>query len=341
MALKRSLNVGVVGIGRVGGPLLTNIAFKARNSLYLQVHSRDRAKASAVVEKLQRDGAQVAVRMHDQYSTFTKWCDVIVSCLKDEEAQQAVMLHREDALLRNAKRGQIIIDHTTVGADVARECYEAAQRRGAAYLDAPLAGTLEQARSGMLVAMVGGDKAAYDKVETLLRLYAENAQFMGPPGSGSAAKSITQSLVAMHAAAAAEAVVLADAMGCQEMDRLLSVLDASMASSAMLRRCGGSMTRLLRNPEEIPDESPMNIDGLLRDLSIARAAARDVPETALPLFTTARSAFARASQAGVGDRDVSSVVHFLEGAGLPEGAEPTSPSETGGESPFGGGQEFH
>lgn len=314
-AVKRSLNVGVVGIGRVGGPLLTNMAFKARNGLYLQIHSRDKAKSVEIVRKLQRDGAQIAARMHNRYSTMSKWCDVIVSVVKDEAAQRAVMLESDEALLRHAKPGQIIIDHTTIGADVARECYEVAQKRGASYIDAPLSGSLAEARNGMLTVMAGGDQAAFDKTQAIIRMYAENVHYLGGPGSGAAAKAVSQALIAMNTVAAAEAVVLADAMGFRDVGKLMEVLDASPAGSQMLRRHGAAMARLLRNPDEIPTESASNVDGILHELSLARAAAPDVADTALPLLTTSRRVLAQTSQAGIGDRDLSSVVHFLEGAG--------------------------
>jgi 3-hydroxyisobutyrate dehydrogenase-like beta-hydroxyacid dehydrogenase len=314
-AVKRSLNVGMIGAGRVGQPILVNLAFKARNSLYLQIHSRSRAKAAQLVDKVQRDGAQVACRMHDKYGTMSKWCDVIVVCLKDEEAQHGVMLGRADALLTNAKRGQIIIDHTTSNVNLSRECYEVAHRRGAAYLDAPLSGTLEQARSGMLTAMIGGDKAAFQRALPIIRLYSENAHFMGGPGSGTAARTIAQSLVAMHTVAAAEAVSLADSMGFEDMGKLLEVLDSTQGASAALRRNGKDMTRLIRNPDEIPPEGVVNVDSLLHDISLARGSTPGLPDSALPLLTTTRRAFAQASQAGVGGMDATSVVHFLEGAG--------------------------
>eukprot|EP00672_Neobodo_designis_P028179 CAMPEP_0174840408 /NCGR_PEP_ID=MMETSP1114-20130205/8661_1 /TAXON_ID=312471 /ORGANISM="Neobodo designis, Strain CCAP 1951/1" /LENGTH=323 /DNA_ID=CAMNT_0016074555 /DNA_START=24 /DNA_END=992 /DNA_ORIENTATION=+ len=321
-AVKRSLNVGMVGAGRIGSPILVNLAFKARNSMYLQVHSRSRTKAAELVDKVQRDGAQVACRMHDKYSTMTKWCDVIIACLKDEEAQHAVMLGRPDALLTNARRGQIIVDHTTTNVNLSRECYEVAHRRGAAYLDAALSGSLAQARSGMMTSMVGGDKAAYQRVVPIMRLYNENTHYMGGPGSGSAARAIAQSLQAMHTVAAAEAVAMADSMGFEDVDNLLQVLDTTPGASAMLRRHGQTLTRLVRNPDEIPPEAASNVDSLLHDLALARGSSTSLPDSALPVLTTTRRAFAQASQAGVGGMDAAAVVHFLEGA-AGEGNEAT------------------
>jgi 3-hydroxyisobutyrate dehydrogenase-like beta-hydroxyacid dehydrogenase len=314
-AVKRSLNVGMVGVGRMGGPLLVNLAFKSRNSLYLQVHSRSKTKASEVVDKLQRDGCQSAIRMHDKYSTVTKWCDVIIACLKDETVSRAVMLEREDALLRNAKRGQIIIDHSDVDVETAKECYEVAQRRGANYIDAPISGTVAEARNGAITIMAGGDREAFERALPLIRLYSENAHHMGASGTGAAAKSITQALVAMHTVAAAEAMALADAMGVQDVKTLLRVLDTSQGSSMMLRRNGSKMMRMLRNPSEIPDGGIVSVDKMLHQIAVCRESSKELPDEMLPLLSTARRAFAQTSQAGIGGKDLSAVVHFLDGAG--------------------------
>lgn len=328
---KRSLNVGVVGMGRMGVPIARNIAFKSRNAVYLQLHSRSLARAKEVGHSISFDGAQCAMRLHNQYATVTKWCDVVVAALQDVQAARRVMLDLPDALVRNARPGQIIVDHTTTDVGLARECAQVAQQRGAVYLDAPLSGNPQSALNGQLTVMVGGDESSFLKVLPLLRLYGETIDRMGDSGSGSAAKGICQMLVALHTVAAAEALTMAHQLGVEDSDKLLSVLDASWGSSTMLRRNAGTMQKLLRNPEKPPPASSATVDSLLHDVGLLYLhpeAAADGPglgarngplfesprihDAVFPLFHRACNILARTSTAGGGDRDLAGVVHFLD-----------------------------
>src|SRR3989338_3299083 len=100
--MKRSLNVGVVGLGEMGRPIARNLAFRSRTALYLQLYGRDRQRVATFADRVAEDGAQCAISLHHQLPTVTKWCDVVITCLKDRNAQHSIMLEREDSLLRNA-----------------------------------------------------------------------------------------------------------------------------------------------------------------------------------------------------------------------------------------------
>ena len=334
-AIKRSLNVGIIGVGHMGLPILRNLAFKSRAAMYLQLHSRSLPKVTKIADKLSQDGAPCAMRLHNRYSTLSKWSDVIIVCVANGEASRHVLLENDEAVLPNARPGQIIVDHTTSDVATARRCHAMVQSRGATYIDAPLSGNAELAHNGQLTVMAGGDEAAFQKVLPLLRLYAENITRVGDGGCGSAAKAICQSLVAVHTVAAAEAMAMAHHFGLDDAAQLLTVLDGSWGASTMLRRNGRPMQNLLRNPEVVPDESPVNVDWMLSDLAVASRSIETggtqqlggtaPPPMRLPLLEKSRRVFARASMAGVGANDISAVVHFVDADVLDAVAAP-SPS---------------
>lgn len=321
-AIKRSLNVAVVGMGNMGVPIVRNIAFKSHSAVYLQVHSRSLQQATKVCDNLERDGAQCAMRMHNKYSTVTKWSDVIITVLRDAEAAKFALLDAPDALVTNARQGQIIVDHTTVDIDLSRACCEKARARGAGFLDAPLSGNPQSAYNGQLTIMAGGEEEVFQKMTPLLRLYGETVSLMGGAGAGSAAKGICQMLVAIHTVAAAEALHLAHRMGVEDTKRLVAALDTSWGSSTMLRRNAPLMQTLLRNPDKLPTESPTSVDSLLKELEcLGRSTGGSDADPsvlcspAYPLFRKATEVLSKASLAGVGDRDVCGVVQFLEATG--------------------------
>lgn len=314
-AVKRSLNVGMVGCGKMGTPILRNMAFKAQGSFYLQIHSREMSKARKVADDIAIEGAaQCAIRLHNTYDTMTKWCDVVVTCLKSCDVAREVLLERPDALLANARRGQIFLEHSTVDPRTAQECAFVAQKRGAHYIDAQLSGSPSSAQHGQLTIMAGGDEEPYNRCLPLMRLYAENIHRVGDPGAGAAAKAVCQMLVGIHTVAAAEAIAMADSLGVRNRKVLFDVLDSTWASSTMLRRNALEMEKLVRNPDQIPKGSPSTVDNLLSDLRLLNEASGLTQEktfTSFPLYWKTQRIFQRTSTAGVGDRDIASVVHFL------------------------------
>ena len=329
-AVKRSLNVGVVGMGRMGVPIARNLAFKSRGALYLQLHSRELSRAKLVSNDLSVDGAQCAMRLHNRYETMTKWCDVILSVLSDVKASRYAMLEASDGLLRCARPGQIIVEHTTIDVETAKEYDTVARERGAVFLDAPLSGNPQGALNGQLTIMAGGEEDAYLKVLPLFRLYAETIHRMGYCGSGSATKGLISMLVASHSLATAEAMTMAHQLGIDSCENLISVLDSSWGSSTMLRRNAPTTQKMLRNPEQPPPVSSATVNSLLNDLGLfKKGAAFDsaiIDDASFPTLHHACNVLARASIAGVGDRDIAGIVHFLDAAGTP--SKPQQPEDT-------------
>ncbi|KAG8344606.1 NAD binding domain [Trypanosoma vivax] len=336
-AIKRSLNVGVVGMGNMGVPIARNLGFKARSAMYLQIHSRTLSKARRVCDDLAVDGVTCAMRVHDRYSTMTKWCDVLLLALADVQASRHALLEDNEALIRNARKGQIIVDHTTVDVETSRECAFEAGKRGAYFLDAPMSGSPRACFNAQLLLMVGGDAESFQKMLPIFHMYADNTFHMGESGSGSAAKMISQALVAAHNAAAAEALTMAHALGIMDQSKLVQVLDASWGASTMLRRNAPLLQDLIRNPDKSPPTSTASVDRLLADLahldtSLAKRCGEDIP---LPVFDAALRSLDAASVAGMGDRDLASVVHYIQAGEASLRSRSASPASGEGATPSG------
>ncbi|KPA79544.1 putative mitochondrial dehydrogenase-like protein [Leptomonas pyrrhocoris] len=332
-AVKRSLNVGVVGMGNMGIPITRNLAFKARSAMYLQVHSRSVAKARKVCDDMSADGATCAMRIHDRYSTVTKWCDIILLTLAHREASRKVLLEDDEALITHARPGQILVDHTTVDIELSRECAFEAERRGATFLDAPMSGSPKAAFNNQLVLMIGGPAEQVQRVSPIFRMYADNIHHMGQSGSGTAAKLLSQALVASHNAAAAEAMTIANRLGIEDYQTLLQVLDASWGSSTMLRRNAPIMQDLVRNPEKLAPSSGATVDSLLSDLALLDASLPAVEggrggapkqqeeEEHFPVLDASLRMLGAAAASGLGDRDMSTVIHYIQAAAAMESEE--------------------
>ena len=111
-------------------------------------------------------------------------------------------------VVQSSRPGQILVDHSTVAPSTSLKIAEAAESRGAAFLDAPISGGVERAADGTLTIMVGGNQAVFEKSRPVFEAFGANIRHVGPTGSGSVVKLINQLLVAIHSQAAAEAMLI-------------------------------------------------------------------------------------------------------------------------------------
>src|SRR2546428_100147 len=138
----------------------------------------------------------------------------------------------------------------------------------------------------------------------LLEIILPRAVFMAPAGQAMVLKLVANLLVALHSAAAAEALLLARRAGL-DLGLVLDVLTKSAATSRMLE---------VRGPLIALDEFPpqMKLDLFMTDLHLIQEAARSVGAP-LPLTDVAERLYAAAMEAGHDGADLSVVVKAIEG----------------------------
>jgi len=104
---------------------------------------------------------------------------------------------------------------------------------GAYYMDAPLGRTPTHAADGLLNIMAAGDKAIFDKVETVLQDMGENVFYVGELGAGHTLKLINNFFGMTLASAMSEAFAVSDLAGISRQD-LYNIMSAGPLHSAMM-----------------------------------------------------------------------------------------------------------
>jgi 3-hydroxyisobutyrate dehydrogenase/2-hydroxy-3-oxopropionate reductase len=209
----------------------------------------------------------------------------------------------ERGLLKHARRGQLFVDHSTVGPGTSRACHEAAKAKGAGFLDAPVSGGPAGAQAATLTIMCGGDKPAFEQALPIFKAMGKNIHHVGGPGCGSIIKLANQLLVAIHTAAAAEAMVLLTKAGA-DPKVALEVLGTSFGASAMLNRDGPMFLERRFDPG-----TP--VDLIHKDLRLILELA-DAASVRTLLGGVAKQLYAEASAMGLGQRDMAALVQPLE-----------------------------
>lgn len=284
--------IGFIGLGRMGLPMAYNLLRAGHN---VTVHNRSQEKVRQIADA----GATAATSTLEVMAG----CDIVLACLPDVATCEAVLLG-DDGALPNARPGQIIVDHSTVGASTSKACAAAAEQRGAMFLDAPISGGTERATDGTLTIMVGGPAEAYKSAQPLFDVMGAVVRHVGPTGSGTAAKLVNQLLVGVHMVAAAEAMLLGAKSGADPA-LVFELVNSGWGQSFLLGRNAPAM--LDRDFDGVRTQLRV----FLKDLGLIQEMARDLG-TPIAAGDLAYKLLAEAVEQGLGDLDSAAIVLPME-----------------------------
>lgn len=261
----------------------------------LTAHNRSPEKVRQIVDAGAKPGHSAA--------ETTQATDILMTCLPDVATVEAVFLDA-DGIIANAKPGQVLIDHSTVGMSTTQACAAAAAEKGALFLDAPISGGTERAANGTLTIMAGGPRDAYDRALPLFEAMGATIRHIGPTGAGTAVKLVNQLLVGIHTMAAAEALLLGAKAGADPA-LVYEVVSSGWGQSFMLDRNAPAM--LERN--FAGDRAQMRV--ILKDLGLIQDLAQSL-QSPIPAGDLAYRKFQEAVAKGLADFDPAAVVLPLE-----------------------------
>lgn len=209
-------NVGVLGAGRMGTPIIGHLV---RKGFTVLVHDVDPGKEPAVAER----GARF-VRSREE---IARTCDTVLVCVGYEEQLRETMLG-EGGLLGAVRQGSVVAVLSTVSPESMRDLAEAAKENGVHVVDAPVARGSWAADAGELLSLLGGTPQAVAKFTEVARAYSTDVVHTGGIGAGQVAKAVNNLILWACLVADHEGLALAQ---CYDVD--VDVLrDALKMSSA-------------------------------------------------------------------------------------------------------------
>src|SRR5271154_833551 len=167
---KDNIIVGFVGLGTMGGRMVTNLQ---KVGFKLVVHDLHRQAASHHFNA----GAIWA----DSPRTLASQADVIFSSLPEPSDVEAVALG-PDGLIAGIKPGAAYFDLSTNSPSAVKKLHAAFAAKGAHMLDAPVSGGPAGAASGKLAIWIGGDEGAFNAHKAALDAMGDKAAYIGPGG---------------------------------------------------------------------------------------------------------------------------------------------------------------
>jgi 3-hydroxyisobutyrate dehydrogenase len=273
--------VAVLGTGTIGGPIARNLA---RAGFEVRVWNRTREKA----ERLAGDGATVC----DTAAEAAHGAGLVLTVLADVDSTAETVGELEFA------DGAVWVQMATVGVEGAERLAELAERKGVAFVDAPVLGTRKPAEDGKLVVLAAAPDDALDRCQPVFDAIGQETRRLGPVPNGSKLKMATNLWLLAVTNAAAEAIALAEGLGLDPRD-FLAAMKGSQIDTPYLHLKGEAILERRLEPsfrlELAAKDSALVLEAVDR-AGIEARVARAV-----------REAFERGIELGYGDEDMAAV----------------------------------
>ena len=295
MARKATKKIAFLGLGRMGG-LMT----KHQVDAGFPVTGYDPAsKAGAAAKK---NGAKTARTV----AAAVKGADVVCSSLPSPAVVRDVYLGPR-GVLETARRGAVCFELSTSTVSLAKEIAEAAKKKGIAFLDAPVSGSIPHLERKEVAAIVGGDQAALKEHRDVLDAFSKSITYMGKSGNGLIMKLVTNHILNIHHSGMAEGLAFG--------------MKAGLTAPKMMKFLQGSVIPLLIHYKGTTmaarDYSDViaNLGISFKDLGLSINEANDLGAP-VPLGAAARQQYTSAMALGLEDADFNAVFEsFLNAMG--------------------------
>ena len=283
-------SIGFIGMGHMGSHMVPRLL---RAGYRLTVYDRT-AERARVMGQL---GASVAQTPRELAAS----CDVIISCVTNDHALEAVMLG-PDGALAGAHASSVIIDMSTVAPQMSRHLFQAARAKGVSMIDAAVSGSVPQVEQGSLVIFVGGERDTYERCKPILDVLGKQSTYLGASGKGTTMKLVVNLLLGLSRQALAEALVLGEKAGL-EREQLINVLKQTAVVSPRQQAD-------LEHARQREYGADFVLALMSKDFHLALNEAFEV-SAPLPMTAVAQQ-IAAAAMPSYGEKDASAIIPFLE-----------------------------
>jgi 3-hydroxyisobutyrate dehydrogenase-like beta-hydroxyacid dehydrogenase len=215
------VKLGFVGLGDMGALIVPRLMAAGH-----EVTGWNRTQAKA--EPLLSAGMQWA----DSPRAAASSADITFSIVTDGAAVKSIALG-PDGILSGLRKGGIHIDMSTISPEVTREVAAAFAAAGRTMLDGPISGSPVTVKAGNASIMIGGDRAAYDKVKDMLLAIGPKVSYSGPSGTAAQMKIAVNLLLMVEVICFGEAVALAEQGGVAREIAVDAILKSVAASPVL------------------------------------------------------------------------------------------------------------
>jgi 3-hydroxyisobutyrate dehydrogenase len=200
--------IGLVGIGLMGSAMAKRLLLQGCS---LILYNR-------TIEKLtefQGTKAIIATSVDELVSNS----EYIILMLTEFQAIKELLLKDRSDNLKN----RVIIQMGTIAPRESRVIADAIIEAGGEYLEAPVLGSIPEAKTGELIVMAGGEKALFDRCLIVLQNFSQEPQYIGEIGAAAALKLALNQLIAGLTASFALSLAAIEKQGL-DVEQFMNIL---------------------------------------------------------------------------------------------------------------------
>lgn len=279
--------VGQVGLGIMGGAFAKHLLASGFDVIGYDV-------APGALKRLTRAGGHAAGSIGEVAAEV----NIIITSLPSPAAMEQVFFG-EAGLAKNARRGTVVIEASTMTLELKERIRRALARRGVEVLDCPISGTGAQAAAKDIAVYASGTRTAYNRCRSIFEGFSRSNYYCGAYGTGSKLKFVANLLVTIHNLSTAEAMVVGEKAGI-DLDLLYRVIADGAGTSRMFEVRGSMMVARHYLPPH------MKAELYQKDIDIIREFVRKM-KCPTPLFDSSIPLYTAALRQGLGQEDTAAI----------------------------------
>ncbi|MEM9266854.1 MAG: NAD(P)-dependent oxidoreductase [Cyanobacteria bacterium P01_F01_bin.13] len=175
------MNIGFLGTGLMGAPMARRLQASGYK-VYGWNRSTDKIAA------LLTDG----IKSVETPAAAINASQLVILMLTDADAIDSTLLSAE---ARSQLVGRTVLQMGTISPQESKVIGQKVQAAGGEYFEAPVLGSIPEAKDGTLIVMVGATPAQFNQWQPLLKCFGPEPQLMGPVGAGSGVKLAMNQLI--------------------------------------------------------------------------------------------------------------------------------------------------
>lgn len=275
------MRVGFIGLGSMGAPIARRLARCGFDVLGCDI-------APDMLQAFDEPGTK---RSSDPMET-AHWAELLGICVRTDD--QLTTLIDGGRLFDALGEGALVILHSTVSPNLARELAALAKRYNVGFVDVGVSGGAPAAIEGQLTLFVGGEDAEVERAKPWLDAISKSMAHLGPVGRGQEAKLLNNLISIANYGMSAAIVDVAMALGF-ERDRFIEILMSGSAQSFALKVAPGFVRK--RSGLGAPGSFMGLHDLLKKDVDHCRALPASDSEAMQALLASCEAMLARIRRA--------------------------------------------
>ena len=279
--------IGWIGLGQMGTPMVENLL---KGSVDVTVYNRSFDKTLSLVEK----GARNTKNVEEIFEQN----DIIFFMISNYSAALEVL--NENVLSKI--KGKKIVNMSTISPTESKAVGKLVIENNGKYIEAPVSGSVGAVTAGVLLILVGGNKADTKDLYSIFDILGSKTYYFGELGKATGAKLVLNSLLGIFGEAYSEVLLLAQNFGI-DTETIVNAISNSGMSSPLFQEKKDMLTN-----REYP--AAFMLKHMTKDLKLSNEEIEN-RKLSLPLIQNTTKNYSEALEQGYGEQDMAAIFEIL------------------------------